>query len=122
MSVSLYYEAKREQPITPQEISFCQKIAEQYDTKYPFGELYEGFCIYDLDSFRDESEENVIFSGATKLPTVEGDDISILFDIVSYWIKCLDEITRALPGAEWEVNLDDMEMVWDEEKGWGFSR
>ena len=122
MSVSLYYQAKREQPLTLQETSICQEIVKQYDTQYPFGELYEGFCVYDLDSFRDESEKDVIFSGATKLPTVDEDDIQILFDITDYWVKCLDEITKALPGAAWEVNLDDMEMIWDEEEGWRFPK
>lgn len=120
MSVSIYYKARREQPVTPQEISFCKKIVEQYNTSYPFGELYEGFCVYDLKSFRDESEKDVIFSGATKLPTVDEDDIDILLSIVNYWVKCLDEITEALPGAAWKVNLDDIEMIWDEENGWGF--
>ena len=47
MSVSLYYEAKRSQPITRQELDACMEIAKRYDRQYPYGELYEGFCIYD---------------------------------------------------------------------------
>lgn len=119
MSVSLYYQAKREQPLTSQEISVCQEIVKRYDNRYPFGELYEGFCVYDLDSFRNESEKDVVFSGATKLPTVDKDDIQILFDMINYWVECLDEITKALPGATWDVHLDDMDMIWGEE-GWRF--
>ena len=120
MSISLYYQAKREQPLTLKETSTCREIIKQYDTQYPFGELYEGFCVYDLDSFRNKSEKDVIFSGATKLPTVEQGDIQTLFDIIGYWVKCLNEITKALPGAVWEVNLDDMEMIWDYNEGWRF--
>ena len=48
MSVSLYYTARRPQSITLQEQKSCDEIAERYDKQYPFGELYEGFCIYDL--------------------------------------------------------------------------
>lgn len=88
MSVSLYYQAKREQPLTSQEISICQEIVKRYDDWYPFGELYE-------------------------------DDIQILFDMINYWVECLDEITKALLGATWDVHLDDMEMIWGEE-GWRF--
>ena len=47
MSVSLYYTAKRPHPITHQEQNSCSEIAERYDKQYPFGELYEDFCIYD---------------------------------------------------------------------------
>lgn len=39
MSVSLYYTARREQPITSQEQNSCNEIAERYDRQYPFGEL-----------------------------------------------------------------------------------
>ena len=45
MSVSIYYTARRSQPITPQEQHICHEIAKRYDEQYPFGELYEGFCI-----------------------------------------------------------------------------
>ncbi|MCI8491249.1 MAG: hypothetical protein HFJ04_13590 [Lachnospiraceae bacterium] len=37
MSVSLYYTAKRDYPITEQEQNNCQKIADQYIAEYPLG-------------------------------------------------------------------------------------
>lgn len=113
MSVSLYYEARRSQPITPQEQGICDEIAKRYDAEYPYGELYEGFCIYDLDAFRDESEKDVIFSGATKLPPA--DDETFLFNVINWWLKCLGEITDHLPGAQWHVNIDDADLPWEED-------
>lgn len=69
MSVSLYYTAKRDYPISAQKQEACWKVAEHYIQDYPLGEMYEVFCVYDLD---EGSEENVIFDGATKLPLNKG--------------------------------------------------
>ncbi len=114
MSVSLYYTARRKQPITLQEQNRCNEIAEQYDQKYPFGELYEGFCIYDLEKDQSESEEDVILSGATKLPPDV--DAEACMDILGWWLECLEEIVAVLTGAQWEVNLDDLSFEWSEEE------
>lgn len=114
MSVSLYYIAKRLQPITPHEQIACEKIAERYDTQYPFGELYEGFCIYNLEKFplTSEDEKNVIFAGATKLPPDISDN-ELLGNIIDWWLKCLHEITEILPNAQWNVHIDDVSIEWD---------
>lgn len=113
MSVSLYYTARRPQPITSEEAAACRQIAERYDSTYPFGELYEGFCIYDSTEAMNESEADVIFSGSTKLPT-DGDQI-FLFKILNWWLMCLGEITDLLHGAQWHVHLDDMDLPWEED-------
>lgn len=111
MSVSLYYTARRQQPATQQEKELCRQIGDRYDARYPYGELYEGFCIYDLERDRQNWEQDVIFSGATKLPP-EGPDL--IFQIANWWLDCLEEITKALPGAQWHVNLDDFDLEWTE--------
>lgn len=113
MSVSLYYTARRSQPITSQEQIACKKIAERYITQYPFGELYEGFCMYDLDKFSDESRENIILNGSTKLPLDV--DEGLFLDIVKWWSKCLQEITDTLPGSQWDVHIDDVVVDWRED-------
>lgn len=114
MSVSLYYEARRPQPVTPQEKTICEEIAARYDATYPYGELYEGFCIYDWESFDDEYDKDVIFAGATKLPLDDGADF--MQDVTGWWLKCLDEITDHLPGAHWHVHIDDVDIPWGEDK------
>lgn len=113
MSVSLYYEARRPQPVTPQEKTICEEIAARYDAQYPYGELYEGFCIYDWESSRDEYDKDVIFSGATKLPLDDGPEF--IMQVAGWWLKCLEEITDNLPGARWHVHIDDADIPWGEE-------
>ena len=34
---------------------------------------------------------------------------------VQYWCRLLSEARRALPGADWQVRVDDRDMPWDEE-------
>ena len=36
--------------------------------------------------------------------------------IVDWWLKCLEELVDVLPGAEWDVHLDDMDFEWSEEE------
>lgn len=113
MSVSLYYTAKRAWPITLQEQIACNKIADRYDSQYPFGELYEGFCIYDLtkDSSLIDDQQNVIFSGSTKLPS--NVDNELFGNILDWWLECLHEITNTLTDAQWHVHIDDVTIEWD---------
>ena len=106
MSVSLYYTAKREQPISGQEQAACQSIVEQYIADYPLGEMYEPFCVYDLD---EASGENIIFQGATKLPLDEGQEHFI--DVHDYWTECLQKVIDSLPGAQWHIHIDDSDVT-----------
>ncbi|MCI9320069.1 MAG: hypothetical protein HFH05_08330 [Lachnospiraceae bacterium] len=117
MSVSLYYEAKRSQPITRQELDACMEIAKRYDRQYPYGELYEGFCIYDPEECSEQSDSYIIFSGATKLPPMNDDnDINSVFRVANWWLKCLGEITDLLSGAQWHVHIDGGEIEWSKEE------
>lgn len=104
MSVSLYYTAKRDYPISKQEQEAYQKVVEGYITKFPLKDMYESFCVYDLD---ETSEENVIFEGATKLPLDQG-DIAKVYD---YWEACLQEIIYLLPDAQWYIHVDDTDVT-----------
>jgi len=106
MSVSLYYTAKREYPISEQEEEACRKIVEQYIAEYSLGEMYEGFCVYDLSR---PSEVNVIFQGATKLPLDEGENH--LVEVLDYWADCLQEIINLLPHAQWHIHVDDADVT-----------
>ena len=38
------------------------------------------------------------------------------FDIVDWWLKCLEEMVDVLAGAQWNVHLDDMELKWSEKE------
>ncbi len=104
MSISLYYTAKREYPITAQEQEACRKAAEQYIADYPLGEMYEPFCIYDLDT-----GEDIIFQGATKLP-IDGGEAHFA-EVHDYWSDCLQEIIGLLPDAQWHIHIDDVDVT-----------
>jgi len=106
MSVSLYYTAKRERPISKQEQELCQKIAERYITEYPLGDMYESFCIYD---FTEPSGENIIFEGSTKLPLDEGEGHTL--QVLDYWADCLQKIIDILPNAQWDIHIDDADIT-----------
>ena len=60
------------------------------NAEFPFRDLYESFGVHDLDTVTDK---NVIFEGATKLPT----DGEYFIKVHNYWKDCLQEIIRALP-------------------------
>lgn len=106
MSVSLYYTAKREYPISGQEKKACQEVVDHYISEYPLGEMYEGFCVYDLDG---AAEEDVIFEGATKLPLDEGE--SHFAKVYDYWADCLQKVIEQLPGAQWDIHIDDTDVT-----------
>ena len=106
MSVSLYYTAKREYPISKQEKDACQRVAERYILEYPLGDIYESFCIYDL---QEAFAENVIFDGSTKLLLGEGEEHCI--KVLGYWADCLQEIIDLLPDAQWNIHVDDADIT-----------
>lgn len=106
MSVSLYYTAQRAYPISEQEKSAYQKVVERYISEYPLGDIYESFCVYDL---QDDFTENVIFTGSTKLPLDEGEEHC--FKVLDYWADCLQEIIDLLPDAQWDIHVDDADIT-----------
>lgn len=112
MAFSLYYEAKREQPLTEQEKEASKEIIEKYCSQYPFKRKVEDFSVYDVDS-----DEDIIFSGSTKLPRTGP---KTLFDVANYWLKCLTEITRLLTNATWAVTFDNVDLILDSNEGWRF--
>ena len=61
MGVSLYYTATRPASATPQEQNRCDEIAQRYDDQYPYGDLYEGFCIYRWDTLEDDLMVNMSY-------------------------------------------------------------
>ncbi|MDE6590001.1 MAG: hypothetical protein K2K53_06595 [Oscillospiraceae bacterium] len=79
---------------------------ENYIAEYPFGEMYEPFCVYELDG---TFEENVIFQGATKLPLDKGQ--AHFIKVHDYWAECLQKIINLLPGAQWHIHIDDSDVT-----------
>lgn len=113
MAFALYYEAKRQEPLTEQEKTISNEISERYCSEYPFKRKVEDFGIYD-DL---KNQDDIIFSGSTKLP---GNGPKTLFEVANYWLKCLTEITHLLTNATWNVTYDDVDLIFDLSEGWRF--
>lgn len=114
MGVSLYYHAKRARPLSAEDTGRVKAVVERYNEEFRYKKSGESFCLYD----QEPEEPEYILRGSTKLPA--GNPMKA-YKAGKYWIKCLNELRRMLPDADWSVSLEEDEMVWNEEKGWMFS-
>ncbi|MFF2354750.1 hypothetical protein ACFVVL_33930 [Kitasatospora sp. NPDC058115] len=111
MSVSIYYSARRANPLTEAETASVEHVLAAHAAEFPFSDE-EGVTPYDYDE--DEPEELV--SGATKLPS----DPSRLLPALTEVLNALSALRRALPGTEWHVHMDDLDVPWSEDEGYAF--
>ena len=116
MSISIYYTARRQQPLSHHEQAAIERHSAAYwirDQVERYARNREGhngmnFCIYDRN---DRTEPGIIFEGATQLPDNSQD---ALWELVQHWCKLLSEVRRAVSGAEWHVHVDDHDIAWDD--------
>ncbi|MEU5718725.1 hypothetical protein AB0G71_23735 [Streptomyces sp. NPDC020403] len=111
MSVSLYYRASRAVPLTAAEAAAVARIVAAHRSAFPY-EDEESLYLYDGDG-REPSE---VLAGSTKVP-FEPDRILPVLDHV---LGSVSELRRALPGAEWHVHMDDLDVPWDGSEGYAF--
>ncbi|MFJ9055355.1 MULTISPECIES: hypothetical protein [unclassified Streptomyces] len=111
MSVSLYYSARRTEPSTDAETAAVERIVAAHHSSFPY-EDEESLYLYEDGG----SEPSEIVAGSTKMP-FEPDRVLTVLDHV---LVSVGELRRALPGAEWHVHLDDLDVPWDETDGYAF--
>jgi hypothetical protein len=119
MSVSIYYSARREQPLTRHEQSAIERLRASYSisgqveryVRTRQGHNGENFCVYDPGK---PTGPGIIFEGATKLPD-NGEDA--VWELLQHWCKLLSEVRRVVPNAEWHVDVDDHDIPWDDRAG-----
>ncbi|MEK4520618.1 hypothetical protein MKX96_03050 [Psychrobacillus sp. FSL W7-1493] len=117
MSVSIYYTAKRKQKLTHTEQEAINQLLEKYSVdeeideylKTGEGHNWTSFTIYDS---KNPTAYDVIFEGSTELPN---NSEYAMFDGVDHWASLLADIRNVIDGAEWDVHVDDHNLVWDEE-------
>ena len=107
MSISIYYTAMRDKPLTPEEDSLVRGLAARYDRQLEDPRKQESFCIYDPAK---PSAPNVIFEGATKL----SGNMTAAWRNIQHLCQLLSEIRAVVQGAVWQVHVDDHEIIWDE--------
>lgn len=119
MSVSIYYTATRDQPLTPVEQSALDAAVARFAVEDQLveycrtgdGANWESFCV---DDPTDPTEPGVIFEGSTKLPD---NTEHALWQGLQHWCQLLSIIRHNLPGAIWRVHADDHDIVWDDARG-----
>lgn len=60
-----------------------------------------------------ETEPNVVFEGATKLPFCSETSHELA---IKYWCKLLSELRQVLFNAEWRVHIEDIHIPWDDKR------
>ncbi|MFD5086192.1 hypothetical protein ACFVYP_09315 [Kitasatospora sp. NPDC058201] len=110
MSVSLYYSADRAMPRTDAETATVERIVAAHTSSFPYQDE-EGLSLDDDGTGPDE-----ILAGSTKLPGDPGRMLPVMVHVLG----AVTELRRALPGAEWRVHMDDLDVPWDEQDGYAF--
>ncbi|MFE9723823.1 hypothetical protein ACFYQ5_09560 [Streptomyces sp. NPDC005794] len=111
MSVSLYYCANRATPLTDAETAAVERIVAAHIASFPY-EDQESLYLYASD----DSRPDELVAGSTKM-TFDPDKALLVLDHV---LRSVSELRRALPGAEWRVHMDDLDVPWDEAEGYAF--
>ncbi|MFD9290056.1 hypothetical protein ACFWBV_17555 [Streptomyces sp. NPDC060030] len=111
MSVSLYYRASRATPLTDVETAAVERIVAAHRASIPY-EDQESLYLYDSD----DSRPDEVVAGSTKMPF----DPDKVLPVLDHVLSSVSELRRALPGTEWRVHMDDLDVPWDETEGYAF--
>ncbi|MFC8700874.1 hypothetical protein ACFUIV_01770 [Streptomyces anulatus] len=109
MSVSLYYSAHRATPLTGAEVASVARVVAAHMAAFPYDDE-ESLCVYDGEVVG----AGEILAGSTKMPHHPGR----LMPVIAHVLDSVTELRRALPGAEWRVHMDDLDVPWDEADGY----
>lgn len=77
------------------------------------GEICEGISLYALDG----SEPEVVLEGSSQVSHAACDSEPMIVQLDYYMRSALGRLRRAVPGAEWDVHVDDTYVEWAEETG-----
>ncbi|MFE3172256.1 hypothetical protein ACFXPA_16700 [Amycolatopsis sp. NPDC059090] len=109
MSTSLYYDASRATALTPAETTAIERIVTAHQSAFPYQDE-ESLFLYEEGG----SEPDAIVAGSTKMPF----DLDRVIPVLGQVLGSVTELRRAIPDAEWRVQLDDFEIPWDEHEGY----
>ncbi|SEC70139.1 hypothetical protein SAMN05216483_2226 [Streptomyces sp. 2131.1] len=109
MSVSLYYTARRTTPLSGPESAAVTRIVTARQASFPY-EDEESLYVYDPRA----AESGTVLDGSTKMPF----DPGRLLPVIAHVLDSVTELRRSLPDAEWHVHMDDLDIEWDETKGY----
>ncbi|WP_033211728.1 hypothetical protein [Kitasatospora phosalacinea] len=108
MSVSLYYSAARELPLTAAEAAAVERVVAAGLASFPYRDEE---CLH---LYGGGHEPGRLLAGSTKMPV----DPERALPVIVHVLGSVTELRRALPGARWHVHLDDLDVPWDEDAGY----
>lgn len=97
--------------MTSKEDARIEEISQKYMEEYKGTEFEGPGCIKG-------EEGEPIFAGDIRIPFYSPELEDELEEFLDYWLQWLTEITHVLVGAEWEVSVEDVPLLWDNESGW----
>ncbi|MFF8917683.1 hypothetical protein ACF08M_31350 [Streptomyces sp. NPDC015032] len=109
MSVSVYYSARRAEPLTGSEAAAVERIVAARAKSFPYDDE-ESLYLYGGDDDQDDE----IVAGSTKLPS----DPGRWLPVIAHVLDSVTELRRAVSGAGWHVHTDDVDVPWDEREGY----
>ncbi|MGW2087984.1 hypothetical protein [Streptomyces sp. NPDC001880] len=109
MSVSIYYSARRAQPLTAAESAAVEHVVAARARSFPYDDE-ESLYLYGGD----HNEDDQIIAGSTKLPR----DPGRWLPVTAHVLDSVTELRHAVGGAEWHVHIDDVDVPWDETEGY----
>ncbi|WP_062207197.1 hypothetical protein [Streptomyces sp. NBRC 109706] len=107
MSVSLYYRATG--AATPAAVAEIQRVVAAREASFPYADE-ESLFLYD----RRRRAPEEILAGSTKLPS----DPDRQLPVIAHVLASLTALRRALPGSDWHVHMDDLDIPWAEPQGY----
>ncbi|WP_299539747.1 hypothetical protein [uncultured Streptomyces sp.] len=109
MSVSLYYTARRAEPLTDGESAAVERVVTAHRATFPYDDE-ESLYLYEPDG----GDDGPLLDGSTKMPF----DPGRLLPVLAHVLDSVTELRRSLPAASWHVHLDDLDIPWDETEGY----
>lgn len=98
-------------PLTDAETAAVERVVAAHMASFPY-EDQESLYLYESD----DSRPDEVVAGSTKMPHDPGRVLTVLDHVLG----SVTELRRALPGAEWRVHLDDLDVPWEETDGYAF--
>lgn len=109
MAQQLVYLAYRDTLAKESELARVGELTQAYWRDFPMSDRFGGPGTYLED-------DGPVYAGALTIPEDASDDESVQY--IEYWLTWLTDVTRALEGARWKVELDGAPLVWNEDTGW----
>jgi hypothetical protein len=114
MATSLYYQVKRDRPISDDEWGEIERIVNRYtdDQEIRNLTLNGGGELFSIS--RPASKGQILLQGATELPgRLFREDVFDFMTVVEAWFHLLSDLRNLIPDAIWEVRLDDQPLYWN---------